>query len=84
MGIFKDTKAGALGNAARKAREDGRGTFAAMLNSPMTQADLSSEIEDWSVMIDAVQAEGWALAHWTVGQDRKGRPQAYPVFRRVG
>ncbi|MFB6726832.1 hypothetical protein ACFCV3_42075 [Kribbella sp. NPDC056345] len=83
MGLIKNAKTDTLGGLARKAREAGQTTFAAMLNYPATQPDLSGEINDWSVMVEAVEAEGWQLVNWTVGQDKKGRPQAFPVFRRL-
>ncbi|WBQ03832.1 hypothetical protein [Kribbella sp. CA-293567] len=80
---MKDAKATALGQAAAKARDEGRPIFAAMLNSPATHGGISSEVEDWSQMIAAVEAEGWFLANWTAASDNKGKPQAYPVFRRT-
>lgn len=82
MGLIKDVKAGTIGTEAAKARDKGRGTFAAMLNTPMSQHGMSGGIDDWAVMIDAVEAEGWVLSSWSVAMDTKGRPQAYPVFRR--
>ncbi|MFC0623790.1 hypothetical protein [Kribbella deserti] len=82
MGIIRNTKANDLAASAAKARDNGQVVFAALLNLPRTQPDLSSEIGDWSAMIEAVQNEGWQLTQWTVGQDNKGRPQAFPVFHR--
>lgn len=82
MGMMKTAKAESLADDAAKATAAGRRTFAAVLNSPRTRPDMSGGIDDWSQMIDAVEAQGWRLEQWTVGQDGKGRPQAYPVFRR--
>lgn len=80
--MLKTAKAQTLADEASDAIAAGRMTFAAMLNSPKTRPDMSGGIDDWSQMIDAVEASGWRLDQWTVGQDAKGRPQAYPVFRR--
>jgi hypothetical protein len=83
VGWIKDVKAETIGKAAAKAREDGKSVFAALLNSPATHSTMSGEIGDWSLMVAAVEAEGWVLSHWTTSVDTKGRPQAYPLFRRV-
>lgn len=84
MGIFKDAKADAIGKEARKAAEDGRALFAPKLNTPMTQHGLSGSISGWAEMIESIESEGWRLDHWSVAMDGKGRPEAYPLFRRAG
>lgn len=83
MGFIKDAKAGGLAKAAVQALEQGRRTFTPMLNSPATQPGMTANIDDWSAMVDEVEAVGWRLEHWAIGQDNHGRPQAYPVFRRI-
>lgn len=83
MGIFKDAKATSIGIDAKKARDAGRSVFTPLLNLPGSQAGISSGIDDWAVMVEAIEAEGWTLAHWSVGLDAKGRAQAYPLFRRA-
>lgn len=82
MGFIKNAKTNLVLDAARKARESGRQVFAAVLNSPGLRPDMSGGIDQWADMIDTVEAEGWRLEQWTVAQDPKGRPQAYPLFRR--
>lgn len=83
MGWVKNLKADVIAGEARKAAERGQTVFAAMLNTPMTMPDLSGEVPGWGDMVAAVEAQGWRLEHWSAGADHKGRPQAYPVFRRV-
>jgi hypothetical protein len=83
MGIFKDAKVSTLAAEATKAAEAGRSVFAPKLNTPATQHSLSGEIVDWSMMVAAVESAGWRLEHWSVAMDAKGRPEAYPLFRRV-
>ncbi|MFK0057981.1 hypothetical protein ACIQTN_01920 [Streptomyces werraensis] len=83
MGFLKDAKASTLGAEAKKAAEKGRKVFTPFLNMPMTQTGMSGNVDDWAQMIEAVEAEGWTLAEWTVGLDAKGKPQAYPLFRRA-
>ena len=51
-------------------------------NYPHWTFGASGEIPDWSAMIEAIERQGWVLAHWSAGVDAKGNPQAYPVFRR--
>lgn len=83
MGLISRTKQNIVATDARKAIEDGRQVFAAMFNTPAMRLGLSGSIDDWSMMIDVIEAEGWHLDHWAVSLDRRGRPQAYPLFRRA-
>ena len=83
MGWIKDAKATKVAADAAKARDAGQTVFAVMLNSPATHPGLSGEIPDWSLMVTAIEAEGWRLEQWTASVDSKGRPQAYPLFRRA-
>ena len=83
MGIFKEAKVSALGDEARRAAEEGRTVFAPKLNTPASQHGLSGAISGWAEMIEGVEAEGWRLDHWSVAMDAKGRPEAYPLFRRA-
>jgi hypothetical protein len=85
MGIFKGARNAVLSGEARRAVEEGRTVFAPMLNVPITQqysATVSGAVTGWAEMIESIEAEGWRLEHWAIGQDMKGRPQAYPLFRR--
>jgi hypothetical protein len=82
MGFFKDTKAAALAREASKAIEDGEPIFTPRLNFPQTMHGMTGAITDWSMMVAEVEAAGWRLEHWSVAMDTKGRPEAYPVFRR--
>lgn len=80
MGLFKDVKASTLAAEARKAIDAGRGVFTPMLVMPGSKPSMSGAIDDWAVMIDAVEAEGWALDRFTVSGDK---PVAFCVFRRT-
>lgn len=84
MGFFKDAKSDALATEARKAADAGRTVFTPRLNLPSSHHNMSGDIDTWSLMVQAVETEGWALTHWTVGVDEKGRGEAYPLFRRSG
>ena len=83
MGFFKDTKAAASAREAEQAFESGRVFFTPRLNLPMTHHAASGDIPDWAVIVEAIEASGWRLEHWSVGMDAKGRPEAYPLFRRA-
>jgi hypothetical protein len=86
MGLFKDTKAAMLGTEAKRALKEGRTVFTPMLNTPLTQSSSmqpSGSISGWAEMIEAIEGEGWRLDQWSVSCDTKGRPQAYPLFRRL-
>lgn len=65
MGLFKDVKASTIGAEARRAIEVGRRVFTPMLVIPGTKPSMSGAIDDWAVMIDAIEAEG---GHWTASQ----------------
>ena len=80
--MFKDAKSEALGKEAAKALEDGWYFFTPRLNFPGTMHGLSGNVADWAQMIHAVESVGWQLTQWSVAMDTKGRPEAYPVFRR--
>ncbi|MFD8618282.1 hypothetical protein [Streptomyces sp. NPDC059513] len=83
MGFLNSAKSDMLGKAAKEAHEKGRKVFTPFLNMPATQGNMSGPIDAWAEMIEAVEAEGWTLAEWSVGLDAKGKPQAYPLFRRA-
>jgi hypothetical protein len=82
MGIFKDTKVGMVGTEAKRAAEEGRTVYAPKLNTPSSQHGLSGAISGWAEMIEGIESEGWRLDQWSVCVDAKGRPEAYPLFRR--
>lgn len=82
MGFIKDAKSNMVAVEAARALAQGRTTFTPMLNTPATQHALSGSVAGWAEMIEAVEGQGWQLAHWAVAHDIKGRPQAYPLFRR--
>lgn len=81
MGIMKQAKADSLADEAARARREGRTVFAPMLNTPASHHGMTGAVPGWAEMIEAVEAQGWALYFWSIGQDNKGRPQAYPLFR---
>lgn len=82
MGFIKESKANAIGAEAAKAFEAGRYFFTPRLNYPATMHGLTGEIADWGIMVQAIEAAGWQMQDWCVAHDSKGRPEAYPVFRR--
>jgi hypothetical protein len=81
MGWVKDAKANQMKIEAAKARTEGRNVFACKLNYPAMKADFSGEVVDWSMMIEAIESEGWALYNFAGAADTKGRPEALCVFR---
>jgi hypothetical protein len=83
MGFMKNAKINAVRADAEKAYADGRAVFTSRLNFPTTMHGMSGEIPDWSLMVECIEAAGWQLSEWSVAMDREGRPEAYPLFRRV-
>lgn len=82
MGFLKDAKANMVATEAERAAAEGRTVFAPKLNTPATQHGMSGAIAGWAEMIEGIEAHGWRLDHWSVAMDEKGRPEAYPLFRR--
>ena len=82
MGFMKDAKQNMLATEAKQAFDQGRTVFAPMLNTPMTGGNFLGSVAGWAEMIEGIEACGWQLTHWSVAQDSKRRPQAYPLFRR--
>lgn len=82
MGWVKDKKADALLSEAKRALDENRKYFTPRLNTPAFQHNFSGSIAGWAEMIEAIEEAGWLLAEWSVTDDQKGRPEAYPLFRR--
>ncbi len=82
MGWIKDAKRNMLAEEAARAVQEGRTVFAPMLNTPMSQHTMSGSVAGWAEMVESIEEQGWQLQQWAVAMDTKGRPQAYPLFRR--
>jgi hypothetical protein len=82
VGFMKQVKVDEITKEAGRAVAEGRTVFAPKLNTPMTQHGLSGSIAGWAEMIEAIEGEGWTMTDWSVAHDSKGRPEAYPLFRR--
>jgi hypothetical protein len=82
MGRIKDAKANTVRSEAERALKEGRSIYTPKLNTPMTHGGLSGSIPGWAEMIEAVEGVGWRLDRWSVSTDQRGRPEAYPLFRR--
>jgi hypothetical protein len=81
MGMIRDVKVTSIAKDAARARDEGRYVFAARLHTPSRLGDMTGSVGDWAEMIEAIEAEGWALANWAVADGSKGAG-AYPLFRR--
>lgn len=84
-GWAKKAKGSMLREEAARAREEGHTVFVPMLNTGFwerTSAMYSAPVSGWAEMIESIEGEGWRLEQWSVATDTKGRPQAYPLFRR--
>jgi hypothetical protein len=82
VGFIKDGKINALVSEAQRAIVEGRTVFTPRLNTPTMSSGVSGSVSGWAEMIEAVEACGWVLSDWTVTNDEKHRPGAYPLFRR--
>jgi hypothetical protein len=81
MGFIRNAKADMMRKQATEARNAGRAVLTMKLNYPGFKPDFSGEIVEWSMMIEAVESEGWALYHLAGISDNKGRPEALCLFR---
>jgi len=82
VGIIKQAKQDMVGTQARRAIEEGRTVFTPRLNTPWSHGGQSGSVPGWAEMIEAIEAVGWTMVDWSVSTDEKGRPEAYPLFRR--
>ena len=82
MGFIKDMKVSSMQAEARKAHDGGQWLFAAVLNSPGSRLDMSGEVKDWSLMLQAVEECGWYVDRFSSASDRQGRPALNVLFRR--
>lgn len=83
MGLIKQMKQDLVVDEARRATDEGRRIFAPRFNTPASHHGMSGAVPGWAEWIEAVEDLGWRLDTWTVSKDEKGRPEAYPLFRRV-
>ena len=66
---------------AYAAYQQGRHTFVARLKLAQWGSP-AGEISPWMDAVDAVEAIGWVLDHWSVNFDSGGTFNAFPLFRR--
>jgi hypothetical protein len=68
--------------SARRAAAEGRSVFVAAIavGAPYQSSRALPACGD---LVAAIEAEGWRLEQWTVGQDALVGVQLYPLFRRV-
>ena len=71
----------ALRAQAIAAYQQGRPTFVARLKLTQWGAP-AGETTAWMNSVDAVEANGWVLDHWSVNFDSGGTFNAFPLFRR--
>lgn len=82
MRFIKNTKANVVAGDAQKAWDSD--SKVSILNMPSTHPGPSGRIEDWEVMLNAILDVGRTLHTWAVCSDKRGRPQAQPLFTRPG
>lgn len=61
MGWVKDAKASKLRDEARSAYARGQSVLMTVMKAPNTRPNWSGEVNDWSLMVQAVEAEGWTV-----------------------
>lgn len=83
MGIISSAKTQAMANDAQKRRTGGHRVFFARINFPATHHAMSGGIDDFADQIEAVEAQGWRLDQMSMGEDKKGRPEGYFLFRVI-
>lgn len=80
--MFKNQRVDALAEQAQAAYESGAPVFVAAIFHRATNPGASVALDKWAGAIAEIEAAGWQLAHWTVGNVAHDAPVAYPVFRR--
>ncbi|MER6991656.1 hypothetical protein ABT337_15410 [Saccharopolyspora hirsuta] len=80
MGLFK-TSTAELVEMAAEARTSGRVRFVARLIALSSSKD--DAIDPWAERIEAIEAVGWRVEHFSVAPNDKGCVEAYVLFARV-
>ncbi|MDA3646325.1 hypothetical protein LZ318_28755 [Saccharopolyspora indica] len=80
MGLFKNSAAD-LGAMAAEAHAAGRARFVARLIALSSTKD--DAIDPWAERIEAIEAVGWRVEHFSVAANDKGIVEAYVLFARV-
>jgi hypothetical protein len=85
VGFIRDAKVQMVVKDAQRAFGEGRRVFLCRINVPMSRdAGFSGSVADGSEMIEAVEASGWRLDQMSYTPDRRGNPEGYYLFRRIG
>lgn len=80
--MSRESDLATLVHDAQRAHQREQELFAVKLKTSIWNAPGHGEIDPWSESLQAVEREGWTLAHWAVASDSGGNASAYPVFRR--
>lgn len=76
------TRSETLAEHARRAYQQGHTVFTPFIDTNWKSIRWAAPVGGWAEQIEAIEAEGWHLEHWTVSRDGKDAPQAFPLFRR--
>ncbi|MER7010831.1 hypothetical protein ABT324_05310 [Saccharopolyspora sp. NPDC000359] len=80
MGLFKNSAA-ELVEMAVEARAKGRVRFVARLIALSSGKD--DAVDPWAERIEAIEAAGWRVEHFSTAANDKGCVEAYVLFARV-
>jgi hypothetical protein len=80
--MSRESDLATLVHDAQRAHQREQVLFAVKLKTSIWNAPGHGEVDPWSESLQAVEREGWTLAHWAVASDSGGNASAYPVFRR--
>ncbi|MER5393744.1 hypothetical protein [Saccharopolyspora sp. NPDC002686] len=80
MGLFKNSAA-ELAEMAVEARTGGRARFVVRLIALSSGKD--EAIDPWAERIEAIEAAGWAVEHFSVTANGRGGVEAYVLFARI-
>lgn len=81
-GFIQAAKANKIESDAQTAWNRGDKFFTPVMNYPIIRFGFSGAITDWSMMTESITSVGWVLHTWSTAIDRRGRPQAMPIFVR--
>lgn len=82
MGMIKQSKIGTVRADAQRAREEGRRVFVAVFKAGVLSSGMfSGGLGHIAEMIEAVEAEGWRLEHFTYDSTESRTDRVCGLFR---
>lgn len=82
--MSRESDLDAVTGQAARAHRSGQRFFVVRLKLGAWGQPGHGELPTWGESLEAIEAAGWVLEHWSTSSDNSGGLNALPVFRRSG